>query len=234
MFQTYHAEVIHASLTSIALLSPQRRVPPEAITINHTLGDKAHPPPQPPPGRKWKEVKEDRSTTWLAFWIENINGQYKYMYLDATSQFKSNSDREKFEKARNLDKVVKKLRKNIDNMLSSKQRLERQLGTVIWLIDNYSLRAGNEKGDEEAATYGVCSLLVEHVKALNDAKNQVKLEFLGKDSMRFKETLNVPERIFKNFKMFTQSTRDAKGAVAVKKKTDEIFDKVDVSQDTDA
>ncbi|MCO5554299.1 hypothetical protein L7F22_007828 [Adiantum nelumboides] len=212
----------------------KRRVPPEAITINHTLGDKAHPPPQPPPGRKWKEVKEDRSTTWLAFWIENINGQYKYMYLDATSQFKSNSDREKFEKARNLDKVVKKLRKNIDNMLSSKQRLERQLGTVIWLIDNYSLRAGNEKGDEEAATYGVCSLLVEHVKALNDAKNQVKLEFLGKDSMRFKETLNVPERIFKNFKMFTQSTRDAKGAVAVKKKTDEIFDKVDVSQDTDA
>lgn len=207
----------------------KRRVPPEAITINHTLGDPKHPPPAPPAGHSWKEVREDRATTWLAFWVENINGQYKYMYLDATSNFKSNSDREKFEKARNLDRVVDRLRQNIDKMLSSKQRMERQLGTVIWLIDNYSLRAGNEKGDEEAATYGVCSLLVEHVKSLNDEKKQVKLEFLGKDSMRFKETLNVPERIFKNFKMFTQSTRDAHGDLAVKSKTDEIFDKVDTT-----
>lgn len=205
----------------------KRRVPPEAITINHTLGDPKHPPPAPPPGHKWKEVREDRTTTWLAYWIENINGQYKYMYLDATSGFKSNSDREKFEKARRLDKVVDRLRSNIDKMIVSKQRQERQLGTVIWLIDNYSLRAGNEKGDDEAATYGVCSLLVEHVKALNDDRSQVKLEFLGKDSMKFKETLNVPERIFKNFKMFTQSTRNLKGDLAVKGKTDEIFDKVD-------
>lgn len=205
----------------------KRRVPPEAITINHTLGDPKHPPPAPPLGHKWKEVREDRTTTWLAYWIENINGQYKYMYLDATSSFKSNSDREKFEKARKLDRVVVRLRANIDKMLASKNRMERQLGTVIWLIDNYSLRAGNEKGDDEAATYGVCSLLVEHVKALNDDRQQVKLEFLGKDSMKFKETLNVPERIFKNFKMFTQSTRNAKGDLAVKDKKDEIFDKVD-------
>lgn len=207
----------------------KKRVPPEAITINHTLNDPKHPPPAPPPGHSWKEVKEDRTTTWLAFWIENINGQYKYMYLDATSKFKSNSDREKFEKARKLDKVVDKLRHNIDVMIASKNRKDRQLGTVVWLIDNYSLRAGNEKGDDEAATYGVCSLLVEHVKALNEGRNQVKLEFLGKDSMRFKETLNVTDRIFKNFRMFTSSTRNVSGDVTVKKKTDEIFDKVDTS-----
>ncbi|UZJ56397.1 hypothetical protein CBS101457_005717 [Exobasidium rhododendri] len=207
----------------------KQRVPPEAITINHTLDDPKHPPPAPPAGHSWKEIKEDRTTTWLAFWVENINGQYKYMYLDATSKFKSNSDREKFEKARNLDKVVDRLRRNIDEMIGSKARKERQLGTVVWLIDNYSLRAGNEKGDDEAATYGVCSLLVEHVKALNEGKRQVKLEFLGKDSMKFKESLLVPERIFKNFKMFTQSTRNAQGTLDVKKKSDEIFDKVDTS-----
>lgn len=207
----------------------KKRVPPEAITINHTLDDPKHPPPAPPAGHSWKEVKEDRTTTWLAFWVENINGQYKYMYLDATSKFKSNSDREKFEKARNLDRVVDRLRSKVDEMINSKNRKERQLGTVIWLIDNYSLRAGNEKGDDEAATYGVCSLLVEHVKELVESKSLVKLEFLGKDSMRFKESLHVPERIYKNFKMFTQSTRNEKGNVDVKKKTDEIFDKVDTS-----
>ncbi|CEH11727.1 dna topoisomerase i [Ceraceosorus bombacis] len=215
----------------------KQRVLPEQITINHTLKDPAHPPPSPPAGHKWKAVKEDKKSTWLAFWKENINGQYKYMYLDAASKFKSNSDRDKFEKARALDKCIVKLRRQIDQRLTSKQRFERQLGTVVWLIDNYSLRAGNEKGEDEAATYGVCSLLVEHVKGLQEgvdlpdgtSTSQVKLEFLGKDSMAFKETLTVPTRIFKNFKMFTQSTRLPNGEVGLKAASDEIFDKVDPS-----
>lgn len=202
------------------------RVQPEEITINHSLNDPKHPPPAPPAGHKWKAVVQMKDVTWLAHWID-FNGNYKYVYLDATSAFKSNSDREKFEKSRKLDKCVKKLRRRVDEMLVSKSRQERQLGTVIWLIDNYSLRAGNEKGEDEAATYGVCSLLVEHVKELVDAENKVQLEFLGKDSMLFKETLEVPERIFKNIKMFTRSTKDAKGAIAMKDPSDAIFERVD-------
>lgn len=204
------------------------RVQPEEITINHTLKDSAHPPPPPPEGHSWKAVVEMKDVTWLAHWID-FNGNYKYVYLDAASSFKSNSDREKFEKARKLDKCVKKLRKRIDDMLVSKSRQERQLGTVVWLIDNYSLRAGNEKGEDEAATYGVCSLLVEHVKDLVDAENKVQLEFLGKDSMLFKETLEVPERIFKNIKMFTRSTKDDKGNIVIKKPHHSIFEKVDTA-----
>lgn len=204
------------------------RVRPEEITINHTLKDPKHPPPAAPEGHEWKAVVEMKDVTWLAHWID-FNGNYKYVYLDATSSFKSNSDREKFEKARKLDLCVKKLRKRVEEMLISKSRQERQLGTVIWLIDNYSLRAGNEKGEDEAATYGVCSLLVEHVKELIDAENKVQLEFLGKDSMLFKETLEVPERVFKNVKMFTRSTKDAKGNIAIKKPTDAIFERIDTS-----
>ncbi|CAO1621121.1 unnamed protein product [Parajaminaea phylloscopi] len=204
------------------------RVRPEEITINHTLKDPKHPPPAAPAGHRWKAVVEMKDVTWLAHWID-FNGNYKYVYLDASSSFKSNSDREKFEKARKLDRCVKKLRQRVDEMLISKSRQERQLGTVIWLIDNYSLRAGNEKGEDEAATYGVCSLLVEHVKELVDEENKVQLEFLGKDSMLFKETLEVPERIFKNIKMFTRSTKDAKGKIAVKKSTDAIFERIDTS-----
>ena len=81
----------------------KQRIRPEQITINHTLDDPKHPPPPPPPGHKWKDVIEDKHTTWLAFWQENVNGQHKYMYLDATSHFKTNSDKEKYEKARRLD-----------------------------------------------------------------------------------------------------------------------------------
>lgn len=203
------------------------RVQPGEITINHTLKDPEHLPPSPPDGHQWKAVVEMKDVTWLAHWID-FNGNYKYVYLDASSAFKSNSDRDKFEKARRLDKCVKKLRARIDDMLVSKSRSERQLGTVVWLIDNYSLRAGNEKGEDEAATYGVCSLLVEHVKELVEERNTVQLEFLGKDSMLFKETLDVPLQIFKNIKMFARSSRGENGLIT-KKPTDAIFEKVDTS-----
>lgn len=108
---------------------------------------------------------------------------------------------------------------------------------MVWLIDNYSLRAGNEKGDDEAATYGACSLLVEHATLIepsdmeNDPKYVVKLSFLGKDSMKFEERLEMPQRVFNNFKMFTRSSGkdDKTGEPVLKKGSDPIFHCIDVS-----
>ncbi len=60
----------------------------------------------------------------------------------------------------------------------------RQLGVATYLIDTLALRAGNEKdSEEEADTVGCCSLRVEHIEILPN--NQIKLDFLGKDSMRY-------------------------------------------------
>ena len=78
------------------------RIMPEQITINHSAD---HPAPAPPAGHKWGEVVEKKDVTWLALWRENINGGFKYVFLDASSNFKTESDREKFEKARRLDAV---------------------------------------------------------------------------------------------------------------------------------
>ena len=55
---------------------------------------------------------------------------------------------------------------------------------ATYLIDTLALRAGNEKdSEEEADTVGCCSLRVEHIEILPN--NQIKLDFLGKDSMRY-------------------------------------------------
>lgn len=207
----------------------KKRVQPEQITINHTLGDSKHPPPAPPAGHKWKNVIEDKNATWLAFWNENINGSHKYMFLDATSTFKTGSDKAKYEKAQKLDQSVKKLRANYTSMLSSKSRKERQIATVIWLIDVYSLRVGNEKKEDEADTYGACSLLCEHCTLIEP--NIVKLSFLGKDSMKFDDELICTDQVFRNFKMFSRShAKDKKsGGIALKKKDDPIFEVVDPS-----
>jgi DNA topoisomerase-1 len=58
-----------------------------------------------------------------------------------------------------------------------------------YLIDRLALRVGNEKGDDEADTVGCCSLRVEHVKCEEDSK--ITLDFLGKDSMRYLNTVKV-------------------------------------------
>jgi hypothetical protein len=50
----------------------------------------------------WKSVVHNNTVTWLAHWKENINGQCKYVFLAATSTIKGKSDRDKFEKARQL------------------------------------------------------------------------------------------------------------------------------------
>ena len=47
----------------------------------------------------------------------------------------------------------------------------------------------NEKGADEADTVGVCSLRVEHIKM--HGSNEVTLDFLGKDSVRFNKKFKV-------------------------------------------
>ncbi len=51
---------------------------------------------------KWREVIHDNKVTWLANWKENINGNFKYVFLAASSSLKGQSDMQKFEKAREL------------------------------------------------------------------------------------------------------------------------------------
>ena len=77
----------------------QLRVRPEDITIN--IGKDA-PIPKPNVPGNWKEVVHDNTVTWLANWVENVNGNYKYVFLAAGSSIKGQSDWTKFEKAREL------------------------------------------------------------------------------------------------------------------------------------
>lgn len=77
----------------------QLRLSPEDITINVGEGE---PIPVPNIPGKWREVIHDNKVTWLANWKENINGNFKYVFLAASSSLKGQSDMQKFEKAREL------------------------------------------------------------------------------------------------------------------------------------
>ncbi|KAG0164574.1 DNA topoisomerase 1 [Apophysomyces sp. BC1034] len=175
----------------------KQRVQPEQVTIN--LGHNAK-VPSPPPGHKWAAVVHDRTATWLATWKENVNNSFKYVFLSATSAWKGQSDMQKFEKARELKKYVDKIRARYTVELKDKECEVRQRATAMYLIDRLALRAGNEKGDEEADTVGCCSLRYEHVEL--ESPNTLHFDFLGKDSIRYQNSVPVDEQVFKNIKLF--------------------------------
>ncbi|KAJ9111343.1 hypothetical protein QFC19_001111 [Naganishia cerealis] len=194
------------------------RLKPEDIVIN--IGQNAPVPVPNIPG-EWKTVQHDNTVTWLAHWKENINGNSKYVFLSAGSTWKGQSDRQKFEKARELQKHVDRIRKDYTADLKSKIMADRQRATAMYLIDKLALRAGNEKGEDEADTVGCCSLRLEHVTLLpKDEENpadRIALSFLGKDSILYEQVVEVDPQVFKNIKIFKAEP---------KTQEDDLFDRL--------
>jgi DNA topoisomerase-1 len=189
----------------------KKRIFPEDITLNLS---KDAPIPKLDEGHKWGDIVHEKNSIWLASWKDIITGKTKYVWLSDKSDIKALGDLEKFETARRLKKQIKSIRmKNNENLLSDNFKTK-QLATALYFIDNFALRVGNEKGEDEADTVGVVSLRVEHIENLDN--NQIKLDFLGKDSVRYVRTVTVDESVYKNI---IDLKKD-------KNKDDDIFDKI--------
>ncbi|XP_053400994.1 DNA topoisomerase I, mitochondrial-like [Mercenaria mercenaria] len=195
----------------------KRRVQPEDVIINCSKDSKV---PQPPKGHKWKKVQHDNKVTWLASWNENIQGQIKYVMLNASSRLKGEKDWQKYETARRLHKCVDKIRANYQEDWKSKEMRIRQRAVAMYFIDKLALRAGNEKEEGETAdTVGCCSLRVEHITLhleKDGKQNVVEFDFLGKDSIRYQNAVPVEKRVFKNLQMFMDN----------KQPGDDLFDRL--------
>ncbi|KAI9582047.1 DNA topoisomerase 1 [Glossina fuscipes] len=194
----------------------KRRIQAEDVSINCGKESKI---PQPPAGHRWKEVIHNNTVTWLASWVENIQGQVKYIMLNPSSKLKGEKDHIKYETARRLAQSIDKIRSTYRDEWKSKEMRVRQRAVALYFIDKLALRAGNEKDEDQADTVGCCSLRVEHVslhKELNGKENVVIFDFLGKDSIRYYNEVQVEKRVFKNLELFMEN----------KKKGDDLFDRL--------
>ncbi|KAL6857037.1 hypothetical protein ACP4OV_018419 [Aristida adscensionis] len=195
----------------------KRRIKPSDITIN--IGKGAPVPECPIPGESWKEVKHDNTVTWLAFWNDPISQKdFKYVFLAASSSLKGQSDKEKYEKSRTLKDHIHKIRDNYTKDFRCKDIARKQIAVATYLIDKLALRAGNEKDDDEADTVGCCTLKVDNVTCI--APNKLQFDFLGKDSVRYFNTVEVELLVYKAVEEFR----------AGKKAGDALFDKLDTSR----
>ncbi|PVH19622.1 hypothetical protein CXQ85_003470 [Candidozyma haemuli] len=190
----------------------KRRVFPEDITLN--LGEGAPIPPAPE-GHTWGAIRHDKTVVWLAMWRENISDTFKYVKLAANSSIKGISDMKKFETSRKLKDHIQRIRADYTKMLKDQFMQNRQIATATYLIDIFALRAGGEKGEDEADTVGCCSLRYEHVTL--KPPNKVIFDFLGKDSIRFYQEVEVDRQVFKNLRIFK---KEPKGP------GDDMFDRI--------
>src|SRR5919109_4479140 len=177
------------------------RITPNDIILN--LGEDA-----PAPEGNWKGIVHDHTSTWLATWIEKLTGKRKYVWLHDSAVLRQNNDKEKYDKAKNLEKYIDKVQKEIiSRMLKSKDLNQRKISTVCYLIFKLAMRVGDEKDPEEADTVGASTLRVEHIKFPHNNDEQfIEFNFLGKDSVPWQKTLKVnsedTQGLYNNLNLF--------------------------------
>jgi DNA topoisomerase-1 len=177
------------------------RVRPQDVTLN--LGENA-----PVPEGTWQNIVHDHSSTWLATWMEKLTGKRKYVWLHDSSALRQNNDKEKYEKAKKLERHIDKVQKEIINrMLNIRDVNQKKIATVCYLIFKLAMRVGDEKDPEEADTVGASTLRVEHIKfPQNNDKQFIEFNFLGKDSVPWQKTIEVDSEdtrgLYNNLKLF--------------------------------
>jgi DNA topoisomerase-1 len=177
------------------------------------------PAPDPGPGHKWKDVIHNDTVTWLCGWNDTINTKdWKYVQFGAMSSIKAESDIQKYEKARKLKLAVDAIRRDYFKKMKTGDMLAKQLAVTTYLVDKLALRAGGEKDEDLADTVGVCTLRVGHVEFITPST--LKLDFLGKDSIRYLQEHEVDPLVFEAMQKFCKG----------KKPDNDIFDQIDPSK----
>lgn len=150
------------------------------VDLNLSAGAPVPPVPKGH-GATWGSAEAHPGEYWIARWPcpVGIRG-YKYLWTSVESSARQSKEQAKFDKAMKLGRVIG----NVRRAYLSHPNWE--LAAALYLLDHLALRVGDEKGSDKADTVGVTTLRCEHVKFNGST---LVLDFLGKDSVRFKGEL---------------------------------------------
>ena len=157
------------------------RVTAKDVTLN--LGEKSK-----VPKGEWGMITHKRDSMWLASWVDFLTQKRKYVWFADSSVIKQDKDKAKYDKAVRLGEGIDKIKDRIVKDMRSKDPNKSRIATVCYLIYRTSMRVGDEKDPEEADTVGATTLRREHIKITKDT---IEFDFLGKDSVRWQETIVV-------------------------------------------
>ena len=166
------------------------------------------------PKGNWGKIVHDRDSMWIANWMDILTQKRKYVWLADTAGIKQERDQAKYDKARNLSKEIESVKTQIVKDMQNKEQKTKRIATACYLIYRSAMRVGDEKDPDEADTVGATTLRKEHVKL---TENEIQFDFLGKDSVRWKETIPAEG----HDKQFYDNLKES---ISNKKDGEEIFD----------
>jgi len=166
------------------------------------------------PEGKWGKIVHDRDSMWIASWMDILTQKRKYVWLADTAGIKQERDQAKYDKARNLSKEIESVKTQIVKDMQNKEQKTKRIATACYLIYRTAMRVGDEKDPDEADTVGATTLRKEHVKL---TENEIQFDFLGKDSVRWRETIPAEG----HDKQFYDNLKES---ISNKKNSEEIFD----------
>jgi len=185
------------------------RITTKDVTLN--LGKEAK-----VPKGEWGKIVHDRDSMWIASWMDALTQKRKYVWLADTAGIKQERDQAKYDKAKNLAKEIENVRAQISKDMENKDPKTRRISTACYLIYRTAMRVGDEKDPDEADTVGATTLRKEHIKL---SGNAIEFDFLGKDSVRWKETIPAEDQD-------KQFYNNLKELISNKKDKQEIFDDI--------
>lgn len=154
-------------------------------------------------GHNWKKV-ELRDTDYIATYKINIGfgTAYvdKFVWLSANSEDKQKDNEHKYEKARKLLLKIDEIEKTVLKDIQSKNKLKRENALITYIVLTYGIRIGNDLGEDnfrDKNVRGASTLCVENMKL--ESNNKIHLEFVGKDSIFYSETMEVEPTVYEQF-----------------------------------
>jgi DNA topoisomerase-1 len=162
-------------------------------------------PDAPVPPGQWAEIVWQPESLWVARWKDKLSGKLKYVWLSDTAPIKQAREAAKFDTVHELHAHLGSVRAQIERDLFHSDAKVRMIATACYLIDALCLRVGDEKDPDEADTVGATTLRPEHVTLHSDGSAEFR--FLGKDSVLWHKTLDLPEQVQVNLSELLSNAR---------------------------
>jgi DNA topoisomerase-1 len=162
-------------------------------------------PDAPRPPGAWEEIVWQPDSLWVARWQDKLSGKLKYIWLSDTAPVKQKREAEKFDQAIELHAELDRVRAHIQDALTASNPKRKMVATACYLIDALCLRVGDEKEADEADTVGATTLRPEHVTL--DPDGTAEFNFLGKDSVEWHKTIQLPPVVHKNLDELIRNAR---------------------------
>lgn len=162
-------------------------------------------------------VQHDNTVDWVVRWLDPITHKKRYLRLAPSSPSEQGGFLAKFNLAQRVLHAMPRYARRYDQLLASRHLAAQQLGVCLWMIGNLGVRVGGvaATGSSNAVTHGATTLQVRHI-SIGRAGSAARIDFPGKDGIRYVRSINVPPSVAKA----VRASQSGKGL------TDALFDRV--------